>query len=86
MASLEGKIPLNYIYNELKFNSSSLPYDEDEDEGSSNTLIVVLSIIGVIVLIIIIVLAIILVKKAKMRKTADESLVKDAEPFNVDNQ
>ena len=30
MANIEGKMLMKYIYNELKYNSSSEPYDEEE--------------------------------------------------------
>ena len=88
MASLEGKTPLNYVYNELRFNSSSPPYDEDEG-GVSTALIVVLSIIGVIIIAVIIVLVIVLLKKRKsIRLSAvdEKTLVRDTVASDAENQ
>ena len=47
MANLEGKMPMKFIYNELRFNSSEEPHaDGDDEEEDDNTLKKYKAIIG----------------------------------------
>ena len=66
MANVEGKMLMKYIYNQLKYNSSAEPYDEDEEE-SDYALLIVLSILIPIILIIIVVLIVFYVKRKKQQ-------------------
>ena len=70
LANLEGDIPMKFVYNELKYNSSSEPYDEDED--SSNTLLILLLIFIPVIIILIVVLIVLLVRRNN--KLKDESM------------
>jgi len=62
MADLEGKMPLKFIYNEFKFNSSAQP---DDDDDGNNTLLIVFAIILPLVFLSVIFLIICFVRKKK---------------------
>ena len=67
LANLVGNIPMKFIYNEIRYNSTSPPYDEDDDK-KSHVLLIVLAILIPIIVILIIVLIIILVRKNKQKE------------------
>ena len=90
MANMEGKMPMKFIYNELAYNSSAEPYDEDE--GKSHALLIALCILIPIIIILIVILIVILVKRKKEKELGampdeKEKLVRDTyNTSNISNQ
>ena len=68
MANLEGKMPMKFIYNELRYNSSEEPHADGDDEDDDNTLVIVLLVLIPIIFIIVVAIIIILIKRRKQKE------------------
>ena len=79
-ANVQGKLPLIFIYNELKYSSK----EEHKEEDDSNTLFWVLLISIILVVIIVLVIIVLVVIKLKKKKEDEEDVGRLTNPEVVE--